>query len=167
MFQVEIKAPSKDTMYCPKCRTEYRNGFDTCADCKVPLVPELPKEPLTPSAPEYVDFIDLYSPKNQIELSFIQSILDSEGISYFVRNANFGSLEVGPQIGLFNATMIQVQDDQFAKAKELLVDYLEKTHEQVEEPLRKYSLFDKIRMVIEFLFFGWVVPGKSKHKEKD
>jgi hypothetical protein len=32
-------------MYCPKCRSEYREGFTTCSDCKVELVDELPKEP--------------------------------------------------------------------------------------------------------------------------
>ncbi len=93
----------------------------------------------------------------------LKSILDSEGISYFVRNDNFGSLEVGPHIGLYNAKMIEVQDDQYEKAKELLTDYREKTYEQIEEPLKKYSLFDKIRMVIEFLLFNWVMPGKIKH----
>lgn len=25
--------------YCPLCRTPYREGFDTCADCEVPLAP--------------------------------------------------------------------------------------------------------------------------------
>ncbi len=29
-------------MYCPKCRTEYREGFNTCADCEIALVEELP-----------------------------------------------------------------------------------------------------------------------------
>jgi len=29
-------------MYCPKCRTEYRQGFYNCADCEIPLVAELP-----------------------------------------------------------------------------------------------------------------------------
>ncbi len=29
-------------MYCPKCRTEYRKGFNTCADCEVALVEDLP-----------------------------------------------------------------------------------------------------------------------------
>jgi uncharacterized membrane protein len=33
-------------MFCPKCRTEYRKDFTTCADCNLPLVGELP--PLTP-----------------------------------------------------------------------------------------------------------------------
>jgi hypothetical protein len=151
-------------MFCPKCRTEYRKGFTTCADCEVPLVFKLPPEPPPLPAPEYVNFINLYSPQNEIELSLIKSIFDSEGISYFVRNDNFGSLEVGPHIGLFNAKMLKVQDDQYEKAKELLTDYLEKTHEQIEEPLKKYSMFDKIRMVVEFLLFNWVIPGKIKHK---
>jgi len=31
-------------MICPKCKTEYREGFDVCADCEIPLVAELPKE---------------------------------------------------------------------------------------------------------------------------
>jgi Putative prokaryotic signal transducing protein len=152
-------------MFCSKCRTEYRKGFTTCADCEIPLVPELPPETTPPPAPEYVNFINLYSPRNEIELSLIKSILDSEGTSYFVRNDNFGSLEVGPHIGLYNAKMITVQDDQYDKAKELLADFLDKTREQMEDPSKKYSIFDKIRIVIEFLIFGWIMPGKIKHKE--
>ena len=154
-------------MFCPKCRTEYRKGFTTCADCEIPLVPELPPEPLAPTTPEYVKFVNLYSPQNQIELSLIKSILDSEGIRYFVRNDNFGSLEAGPQIGLFNSRMLEVQDDDYARAKELLTDFLEKTKEQTPATLKKYSTFDKIRMVIEFLIFGWIIPGKAKHKSND
>ncbi len=29
-------------MFCPKCRTEYKKGFTTCADCGIPLIDELP-----------------------------------------------------------------------------------------------------------------------------
>lgn len=31
-------------MYCPQCRSEYREGFTTCAPCKLELVAELPPE---------------------------------------------------------------------------------------------------------------------------
>ena len=30
--------------WCPKCRNEYREGIEECADCHVPLVEELPPE---------------------------------------------------------------------------------------------------------------------------
>ena len=29
--------------FCPKCKTEYRDGFTICADCKIPLVSSLEK----------------------------------------------------------------------------------------------------------------------------
>jgi hypothetical protein len=36
-------------MFCPKCRSEYREGFTTCSDCGIPLVHELPPE----AAPQF------------------------------------------------------------------------------------------------------------------
>jgi hypothetical protein len=32
-------------MFCPRCRCEYRPGFEQCADCGVPLIDELGHEP--------------------------------------------------------------------------------------------------------------------------
>ena len=154
-------------MFCPKCRVEYRKGFSTCADCEIRLVPELPPEPSPSLIPEYVKYVNLYSPRNEVESALLKSILDSEGISYFVRNDNFGSLEVGPNIGLFNAKMIQVHDEQYDKARELLSDYIEKTEKKLEEADRQYSLFDKIRMVLEVLVFSWLMPGRAKHRSRE
>lgn len=34
---------------------------------------------------------ELYSPTNSAELVLIKSILDEEGIDYYMRNENFGS----------------------------------------------------------------------------
>ena len=97
----------------------------TCPDCGVALVDSLIHEVAKPSEESerdvnYVNYVHLYSPQNESELTLLKSILDSEGITYFVRNDNFGSLEVGPRIGLFNAKMIEVQDDQLEEAKEMI-----------------------------------------------
>jgi hypothetical protein len=109
--------------------------------------------------------VKLYSPNNEVELAMIKSILDAEEINYFVQNDNFGSLEVGPQIALFNRRMIMVQDDQHERASELIKDYVHATTPKEDESERRYSLFDKIRMAIEVLLFGWLMPGqKSKHR---
>ncbi|HXC61653.1 MAG TPA: DUF2007 domain-containing protein [Nitrospiria bacterium] len=105
--------------------------------------------------------IDLYSPQNEVELALLKSILDAESINYFVRNDNFGSMQVGPQIDLYNKKMIVVQDNQYESAKELVADYLERTEKKIEEPEKNYSVFDKIRMTLEVLLFGWVMPGRK------
>ena len=108
--------------------------------------------------------IELYSPRNEVELALIRSILDPERINYFVRNDNFGSMEVGPRIELFNKKMILIQDEQYERAKELLADYLSRTEDKTEVSEVRYSLLDKIRMAIEVLLFGWLMPGRKKQK---
>jgi len=115
----------------------------------------------------HVRFVNLYSPGNDAELALLKSILDSEDINYFVKNDNFGSLEIGPRIGLFNSKMIEVRDDQYEQANELLTDFFEKTKKGPEEIFEEYSLFDKIRMLVEVLFFGWLMPGRRKSKKFD
>ena len=111
--------------------------------------------------------LELYSPSNEVELALLKSILDAEEINYFVRNDNFGSLEIGPKIELFNKKMIVVQDDQYEKAKELVSDYLSATENEVEPSLKKYSVSDLVRMGIEFVMFGWIMPGRRKNKKVD
>ncbi|MBI4699445.1 MAG: DUF2007 domain-containing protein [Nitrospirae bacterium] len=149
-------------MFCPECRTEYVPGIQLCTDCSVALVAELPPLP----QPEFSKYHKLYTPRNASELALIESILEAEKIDYFVKNDNFGSLYIGPQIDLYNQKTIMVQDDQYDRAKDVMSDYLQQTEVIDEKPLGKYTLFDKLRIVAEFLMFGWVIPGRKKDKFK-
>jgi hypothetical protein len=53
------------------------------------------------------------------------------------------------------------------KEPELLKDYFVKTEKTEEASEIKYSAFDKVRMVIEVLLFGWIMPGKKKDRRLD
>ncbi|MCG8552074.1 MAG: DUF2007 domain-containing protein [Desulfobacterales bacterium] len=105
----------------------------------------------------------LYKPENEMELSLIKSIFESEGIHYFVLNDHFGSLHIGPQIDLYNARIFMVPEEQFTKAEELIAGYINNTREESSEPFKsQYSIAEKIRITVEGILFGWVVPRKRK-----
>lgn len=101
--------------------------------------------------------VELYSPETEVELILLQSVLTAAGIDYFVKNKTFGALTPGPQIALCNRRTFLVPEDQLAEARELVREFLHRTG--APEP-RRYPLREKIRMVVEFLFFGWFLPGR-------
>jgi len=101
-------------MFCPKCKTEYREGFYKCADCNVDLVFELPKEP----PKEYVKYKELLCTYNPADIAFIKSILDANNIIYYVQGEHFVQLRP-----LVHPAGIMVDEEQFEEAKELLRDF--------------------------------------------
>ena len=111
--------------------------------------------------------IKIYSPRNEVELAILKSILESEEVPFFVHNDNYGSLIIGPKIGLLNAKTIFVPENEGEKARELISEYLKNTAEETGQEggeRSTYSIGDKIRIVIESLIFGWFMPGKRWRK---
>lgn len=107
--------------------------------------------------------IKIYSPNDELELSMIRGVLDTEGIHYFIHNDHFGSMRVGPQIDLFNKKAIMVAPEDVARAQEIISNLLERQFPEKEER-KQYSIAQKLRMVFEAVFFGWFIPGKKRHK---
>ncbi|MBT7914946.1 DUF2007 domain-containing protein [Candidatus Bathyarchaeota archaeon] len=101
----------------------------------------------------------LYSPQNEADLAIIRSLLDGEEIYYFIYNDHFGTMRTGPKIDLFNAKAIMVSEESFERAKEIITDY--RNNIRPEEVHPEYSLWDKIRMVVEMFVFGWFMPGRK------
>ncbi len=95
-------------MFCPECRTEYREGFDTCTDCGIPLVSELQPEP----APERLEFEEILTSLSASEIAMIKSLLDTEGITYYFRGES--SYSFAPP------TRLMVQKDRADEAREIL-----------------------------------------------
>jgi len=97
-------------MFCPKCRTEYRQGFTECADCKVPLVEELSPE----SEAEWVDLVTVLTTINASTVALAKSMLEEAAIKYVATG------ELPKQMFAIGAVKIQVSKDDEKEAKELL-----------------------------------------------
>ena len=100
-------------MFCPKCRTEYREGFYVCVDCDSDLVDELPPE----EEPEFIKFVEIMGTYNPADVALIKSILDAENITYYFNAEHF--MYVRP---LVEPVRLMVKTDEAEKAKEILRD---------------------------------------------
>ena len=107
--------------------------------------------------------IKLYSPRDEAELTVLKSLLDAEGIAYFVHNDHFGSLEPGPSIYLYNAKTIFVEESDLNQARDVIAQLVEAQDSRVRSAHR-YSWLDKLRMFLEVLLFGWMIPGTRRRK---
>jgi len=105
-------------MYCPKCRSEFREGIFECSDCLVPLVVNLPPEGPKP-IPEYVDFKEIKTSLDMGDIAIMKSILDDNQIIYFIHNEYLGST-----FGAAFPARIMISKDQAQEAKDLLKNFL-------------------------------------------
>lgn len=100
-------------MFCPKCRSEYVEGFTTCNDCNAPLVSELPPE----SEPEFVEYKEVLSTNSPSDRALISSILDAEGITFFFQGEYVSAY-------VYNAIPVRlmVREDQVQRTVDILKD---------------------------------------------
>ena len=45
-------------MFCPNCRTEYREGFYVRSDCNTDLLDEVPELPAE-GKPEFIEYVEV------------------------------------------------------------------------------------------------------------
>ena len=108
-------------MFCPKCGAEYREGFTHCPDCDTDLVNELPKEKpkqVRETTDDDKTFAAVLSTYNLGDIALIRSILDNEGIEYYLQGENTASIR-----GYMDPTILMVRNDQVEIVKELLKDF--------------------------------------------
>ena len=102
-------------MFCPKCKSEYRDGFYKCADCGADLVAEQPPELLEEVS--YVDLVEVYSTYQQGDIAFVKSVLDGEGITYFFEGES--PILIG-RAGAYARLLVKAEEVQ--RAREILQD---------------------------------------------
>ncbi len=104
--------------YCPKCKTEYEDRVEMCADCQVPLEKDLPKDSSEETPQKPVKFTELFNTFNPADIVFVESLFNAYDIRYYVQGEQFGHIRPLAQV-----TRIMVDEEQYEEAKELLKDF--------------------------------------------
>ena len=67
--------------FCPKCRSEYREGAEECSICQVPLVDELP-----PETAGKVELVEVYRAPDEVTAIALAGRLESAGMPATVQS---------------------------------------------------------------------------------
>ena len=105
----------------------------------------------------------LCSPSTSVELAVVESLLNAEKIPYFVHNEHFGGLEVGPAIPLVNERAVFVSEEDFERASGIIA--VPPSLPDATPTGGSVSVFAKLRMVVEVLLLGWLLPAQRKHRD--
>ena len=98
-------------MFCPECRSEYREGFTECNDCQVALVDQLPPE----QKREYEEFEPIMTVFKEVHMALIKSEFDGAGLDYYFHGEFSHHL-----VPLPFETRLMVRADQADEAKRIL-----------------------------------------------
>jgi len=107
----------------------------------------------------------LYKPVDESELLFLKSLLDAEGIKYFVLNDNFGSMYSGVYMNYFNAKTIMVPGEYYDEAKALIQSAIEDAKFEDESDEDEGGDGGLLYGILDFLTFRWLFPKGGKEKE--
>lgn len=110
-------------MFCPRCRSEYREGLVTCPECDVGLLAELPAE--RQPAPRYVDLVTVLRGFDTPTMLVASSRLNDTGIPFFLKGEGVQDLFALGRMGLGFSPVagppeVQVSREDEARARAVL-----------------------------------------------
>jgi hypothetical protein len=107
-------------MFCPKCKSEYKQGIYRCADCQIELVKKLPEEESaeTPDLEPVTAWVLVLETQNHADIAFIKSLLEEAGIRYYFQ----GELMHMTRRGLMQPVRLFVDEADLKTCHELLQD---------------------------------------------
>ncbi len=110
-------------------------------------------------------FVPVAVPQSESELCVMMSLLDAEGLAYFVLNRGFGGLYPGMPLHLYNNRQIMVHATQAQEAFDLLSVF--RQHSDDFETLHKLRWRDKLRVLAEALLGHWCFPVRRRVLDVD
>lgn len=117
-------------MFCPSCRSEYREGIRVCADCGVELVATLSEEGGTDT-----ELVAAFTTADSSLLPIVKSVLDAAGIPYLVQgDETLGLFPLGRfGVGVSKRTLgaiVRVPHSRLEEARELLRGFEEEPDQE-------------------------------------
>lgn len=87
-------------MFCPQCKTEYRQGFTRCSNCGVALVERVENSPPLEDRAVNDDHQPLqYNEPDCVTIRTVQSLYEGEQIRSFLEANNIPALASGEVVG--------------------------------------------------------------------
>jgi hypothetical protein len=105
-------------MHCPRCLTEYRDGFTECSDCRVPLAPGAPPAP--PSDEHEVELVTVLETSDSFAVNLAKASLEDAGLRYVVAGDDPDERSLTMSQAGALATQIQVESGRAEEARQLL-----------------------------------------------
>ena len=117
-------------MFCPQCRSEYREGFTVCADCQVDLVATLP-EPSHDERPD-MELVTVFDSTNPALIGIAKTVLESASIEFLAVGEDGARVFSGnPFLG---HVRLQVEKNRAEEAEALLSEISESDEPLEDEP---------------------------------
>lgn len=108
-------------MYCPQCRSEYRDGFTECSDCHVLLLAGAPPAEPAGAFDPTLGLVVVLETNDRFQLAFAKGMLQDAGIPFYVLG-QIATLIQDVDGFLHKWVRIQVPRDREAEARELLAE---------------------------------------------
>jgi hypothetical protein len=84
-------------MKCPKCGSEYRQGFTRCTDCDEALIPSPP--PVEDDDRSEIELVRVFEGGNPALIPVVESLFEDAGIEYSTTSENIQELFGWGRIG--------------------------------------------------------------------
>jgi hypothetical protein len=110
--------------YCPECGTEYRAGFDRCAECDVALVDDPPDRPMLEiTAPTHLvpdkELVEVFR-SNQSDARIVRGFLEAQGIPAIILGE--GEMPYPIDIGSLGERRIYVREEDADDARTAIAE---------------------------------------------
>lgn len=121
-------------LFCPNCRTEYRQEFTRCSDCGAALVAELPAWPEMEQPVPELQLVKLTEFLTPTEAEMVKELLEEEGIPALVRGQ---SDPLGVVSGAQPVALLVAEPD-LGRATEIYEAFFDRfSEEEGDEPVEE------------------------------